>query len=224
MELDNENLKNEDLIPVRILGIYPYGDPNDPRQLLEGFLVFLKGREDKVVPISIGRFEGQALALALRKVPSSRPLPYDLLKDLLEKMNGEVKQLVIHTLKKRVFHAYLLIQAQERELMLDCRPSDGMILATLTGVSIYISPQIVEEAGRELNGLLENSDLSEESLLLESDDDPLAGLREAEPQEEEEMSELDKLKAQLNQLVAEEAYEEAAKVRDLISRMVRQST
>jgi bifunctional DNase/RNase len=217
-------LENENLIPVRILGIYPYGDPRDPNQLFETFLVFLKGSEDKVVPISIGRFEGQALAMAMRKMSPARPLPYNLFKDLLEKMNGEVRQLVIHTLKEEVFHAYLLIQAEDQELLLDCRPSDGMTLATLTGVPIYISPKIVEEAGRELNGLLENPDLSDEFLALETDEEQIDELQQGEAQEDENMSELDKLKAQLDRLVDEEAYEEAAKIRDLISQLVKQNT
>ena len=216
--------ESEHIVPVRILGIYPYGDPQDPSHLFETFLVFLKGQDDRVVPISIGRFEGQALAMAVRNMSPARPLPYNLLKDLLEKMKGEVKQLVIHTLKEEVFHAYLLIQTQDEEFLLDCRPSDGMTLATLTGVPMYMSTKIVEEAGRELNGLLENSDLSAESLPLESDDEQIQEeLQKAELKEDEELSEVEKLKAQLNRLVAEEAYEEAAKIRDLISRLVQQS-
>ena len=223
MQLGNENLENENLISVRILGIYPYGDPRDPNQLFETFLVFLKGSEDKVVPISIGRFEGQALAMAMRDMPPVRPLPYNLLKDLLEKLNGEVRQLVIHTLKEEVFHAYLLIQAEDQELLLDCRPSDGMTLATLTGVPIYMSPKIMEEAGRELDGLLEKSDLFDGSPALGIDGEQVAELQgdEGREEEEENMSELEKLKAQLSRLVAEEAYEEAAKIRDLISQLVK---
>ena len=163
--------------------------------------------------------------MAMRKLPPARPLPYNLLKDLLERMNCDVLQLVIHTLKDEVFHAYIEIQKEAGNLRLDCRPSDGMTLATLSGVPIYMSTEIVEEAGRELNGLLDNSDLGEESLRVESDSDQLEELLVGDDDEDgEELSELEKLRAQLNRLVAEEAYEEAAKVRDLISRLVRQST
>ena len=224
MNTDDENLDNKDLIPVRILGIYPYGDPNDARQLFETFFVFLKGSEDKVVPISIGKFEGQALAMAMRKLPPARPLPYNLLKELIERMDCEVAQLVIHTLKKEVFHAYVEIQRETGTLRLDCRPSDGMTLATLCGVPIYMSVEIVEEAGRELNGLLEDSDLAEEPLGVGSEDQELSDLLEPDEEESEELTELEKLQAQLNRLVAEEAYEEAARIRDLISSLVRQST
>ena len=212
--------EGEHLIPVRILGIYPYGDPQDPNPLFETFLVFLKGLEEKVVPISIGRFEGQALAMAMRKVSPARPLPYNLLQDLLGKMSGQVKELVIHTLKDEVFHAYLLVQAQEQQFSLDCRPSDGMTLATLMGVPIYMNPDIMEEAGRELNGLLDKPDVSEVSPAPEGDADPsMLDADESAPAGEAELSELDKLKAQLDRLVAEEAYEDAARVRDMISRL-----
>ena len=238
MDFNNDELRDDALIPVRILGIYPYGDPNDPRQLFETFLVFLKGEEDKVVPISIGRFEGQALAMAMRKLPPVRPLPYNLLSELVEKLDSEVKRLVIHTLKEEVFHASLIIETTGGELVLDCRPSDGMTLATLAGVQIYMNVQIIDEAGRELNGLLESGELSDEPINVDvgaedllADESP-GGMPEpptivsdADGKErEEEMSELEKLRAQLCRLVAEEAYEEAARVRDLISDLVRQST
>ena len=223
MSSDDESLDGKELIPVRILGIYPYGDPNDARQLFETFLVFLKGNEDKVVPISIGRFEGQALAMAMRKLPPARPLPYNLLKDLLQQLDCDVVQLVIHTLKDEVFHAYIEIQKESGKLRLDCRPSDGMTLATLSGVPIYISTEIVQEAGRELDGLLDGAELGEEQLGVGSQEDEIDGLLRGEESDgDEELSELEKLRAQLNRLVAEEAYEEAAKVRDLISRLVRQ--
>lgn len=224
MNTDDENLDNKDLIPVQILGIYPYGDSNNAQQLFETFLVFLKGREDKIVPISIGKFEGQALAMAMRKLPPARPLPYNLLKELIERMDCEMAQLVIHTLTREVFHAYVEIQRETGTLRLDCRPSDGMTLAVLCGVPIYMSVEIVEEAGRELNGLLEDSDLAEEPLGVGSEDQELSDLLELDEEESEELTELEKLQAQLNRLVVEEAYEAAAKIRDLISSLVRQST
>ena len=216
--------EDENLVPVQILGIYPYGDSHDSQQLFETFLVFLKGQDDKVVPISIGRFEGQALAMALRKMPPPRPLPYNLLKDLLEKMHGEVRQLVIHTLKDEVFHAYLLIQAQGQAFYLDCRPSDGMTLATLTGVPIYMHLGIIDEAGRELGGLLEKTEAGEDTAVPErAVEPPGIELQQIEAESGKELNELEKLKALLGRLVQEEHYEEAARVRDQISKLEEQN-
>ncbi len=138
------------LIPMHIFDIYPYPDAQQGLGAPQNFLVLLKGDEKRVVPITIGHFEGQALAMAIRKIALPRPLPHDLLRSLLEKIDATVHKLVIHTLKDDVFHAYLMVQTQDEPFYLDCRPSDGMILATLLTTPIYMSPEVIEAAGREL--------------------------------------------------------------------------
>lgn len=221
--------KNDHLIPVRIWRIYSVPDVTPP----ESLIVVLKGEESRFVPISIGCPEGRYLVMAMQDVSFPRPLTHNLLQNLLEKVKGKVHQLVIHTLKDETFHAYLLIQTQDEVFYLDCRPSDGMILTTLMGIPIYMSPEVMEEAGRQLSVL--NIDELEE----------LSGAAQAAPGEEpeeeepapasqvldgaaaaspatapvEEPTELDSLKAQLDRLVAEEAYEEAARLRDQISEL-----
>ena len=220
--------KKDHLIPVSIWRIYPYPDVTPP----ETFLVVLKGEEERFVPISIGFPEGQYLVMAMQDVSFPRPLTHNLIQNLLEKVRGEVHQLVVHTLKDETFHAYLLIQTQDEVFYLDCRPSDGMILATLMNIPIYMSPEVMQDAGRELSGMLSMADLSQEigaeSEAGDSEPQQDAAMIEVEVVEEAEaseveaqgnLSELDVLKAQLNRLVAEEAYEEAARVRDQISQM-----
>ena len=224
--------KNEHLIPVQVWRIYPYPDVAPQ----ETFLVVLKGEEEKFVPISIGFPEGQYLIMAMQQMSFPRPLTHNLMQNLLEKIKGQVHQLVIHTLKDETFHAYLLVQTQDEVFYLDCRPSDGMILATLMSIPIFMSPEVMEEVGRELSTVLNMADLSEEAAevaeLVEVDDDDSEGaLIEAEVGGDEigimkgsapageEASELEVLKAQLDRLVAEEAYEEAARVRDQINLM-----
>ncbi len=234
--------KNEHLLPVEIWRIYPYPDVTPP----ESFLVVLKGEEDRFVPISIGCPEGQYLVMAMQGATFPRPLTHNLLQNLLERVKGKVHQLVIHTLKAETFHAYLLIQTQDEVFYLDCRPSDGMILATLMAIPIFMSPEVMEEAGRELSGMLNIAELGEEmsGAAVEDDDE---NLEEGEPEEADSLqsllelkiakdgallptgqavpascdgtppSELEALRAQLDRLVAEEAYEEAARIRDQIS-------
>ena len=157
--------KNEHLIPVQIWRIYPYPDVTPP----ETFLVVLKGEEGKFVPISIGCPEGQYLVMAMQQVSFPRPLTHNLMQNLLGKVKGTVHQLVIHTLKDETFHAYLLIQTEDEVFYLDCRPSDGMILATLMSVPIFMSPEVMEEAGRELSSMLNLNELGDE--LSGADDD-----------------------------------------------------
>ena len=221
--------KNELLIPVQIWRIYPYPEVAPP----ENFLVVLKGEDEKFVPVSIGFPEGQYLVMAMRQVSFPRPLTHNLIQDLLEKIKGQVHQLVIHTLKDETFHAYLLIQTQDEVFYLDCRPSDGMILATLMAIPIFMSPEVMAEAGRDMSEMLSISELGGgigEELRAPGESDPGNGPliqvevkgKEAEEDEavaveRDETSQLELLKAQLDRLVAEEAYEEAALIRDQIS-------
>lgn len=221
--------KNEHLIPVQVWRIYPYPEVTPQ----ENFLVVLKGEDEKFVPVSIGAPEGQYLVMAMQKMSFPRPLTHNLIQNLLEKIKGQVHQLVIHTLKDETFHAYLLIQTQEEVFYLDCRPSDGMILATLMGVPIFMSPEVMAEAGRDMSEVLNISELSSEigeELKTpeegEAADGPLIEVevkgKEAKEEqavtvERDETSQLELLKAQLDRLVAEEAYEEAALIRDQIS-------
>ena len=218
--------KNEHLIPVQIWRIYPY--PEVAPQ--ENFLVVLKGEDEKFVPVSIGLPEGQYLIMAMQQVSFPRPLMHNLIQDLLEKIKGQVHQLVIHTLKDETFHAYLLIQTQDEVFYLDCRPSDGMILATLMAIPIFMSPEVLAEAGRDMLSISELGGGIGEELRVPGESDPETGPliqvevkgKEAEQDEavaveRDETSQLELLKAQLDRLVAEEAYEEAALIRDQIS-------
>lgn len=223
------------LIPVEIHGLCPVADPDKLGQLMETFLVLLRDDGDRVVPITIGQFEGQVLYTAMhKKTLSQRPLAHNLLQNLIEEMKGEVRQLVIHTLKDGIFHAYMLIQLGERAVYLDCRPSDGMILSTLMNVDIFLSPEVMQAAGRAMKGLGDKGEIDGEMLaellaaeaeekLEESIELEAQGEEKLEEELKEELSELEKLEAQLNRLVSEEAYEEAAKVRDHINQLTQEN-
>ena len=227
----------KDLIPVQILSIYPQAELQN-----ETFMVFLKSEKDKrIVAITIGRNEGQALVLAVKQIPPPRPLTHNLLSDFLEKIKAKVHRLVIHTMKDGIFHAYLLVQTSEQVLHLQCRSNDGIILAILMEVPIYLSPEVMEEVGLEfelpevselnagLAGLMEGLQMSSSAEVGKSEKPGLEAEEEkvepggepvAEVEAEEVVAgkdELEILKAQLDRLVAEEAYEEAAKIRDRIS-------
>lgn len=220
--------RNDHLIPVQIWRIYSVPDVTPP----ESLIVILKGEEGRFVPISIGCPEGRYLVMAMQQVTFPRPLTHNLLHNLLEKVKGKVHQLVIHTLKDETFHAYLLIQTQDEVFYLDCRPSDGMILTTLMGTPIYMSPEVMEEAGKQLSvlnieeleelsgpdGTASEEETEEESAPQGQDPKAEADASPA-PEQAEEPTELDALRAQLTRLVAEEAYEEAARLRDQISEM-----
>ena len=221
------------LIPVNIFDMYPYPDSEQSLGMPQKFLVLLKGKENNVVPITIGHFEGQALAMALRKIALPRPLPHNLLCNLLKRIDAVVHKLVVHTLKEDVFHAYLLVQAQGQSFYLDCRPSDGMIVTTLLGVPLFLTPEVMEAAGQPLEHSDERAAAEDEQAAApEVVPDAPAKDKAAEcestakeseafvdPKTGEPISRLEQLKAHLDWLIAQEAYEQAAKVRDRISEL-----
>ena len=229
-------MKDEEnhLIPVDIFDMYPYPDAEQGLGIPQKFLVLLKGTENTVVPITIGHFEGQALAMAIRKIALPRPLPHDLLCNLLKRINAVVHKLVVHTLKEDVFHAYLLVQAQGQSFYLDCRPSDGMILATLLGVPLFMTPEVMEAAGQPLEhsdqregaeGEQEQAAVPEVAPDAPAEDEGVEKQSEAfvDPETGEPISQLEQLKAHLDWLIAQEAYEQAAQVRDRISELESES-
>ena len=129
------------LIPVEIIYI---GRQEDSA------LVFLKGEVPKIIPIIVGLMEGQTLLAMIQKIRLGRPTVYELTGNLIGKMNSIVHQLVIHTLRENAYYGYLLIKTPNKPIMLDCRPSDGMILAKYFDAPIYVTPELMEEAGQDI--------------------------------------------------------------------------
>ena len=97
-----------------------------------------------LVLVSIVGFLVGALVVAMEDEVFPRPLSYDLLEEMLEKLDGEVTRLVVHSLKDNTYYANLYIETPDGEWVFDCRPSDGMVLVTRLGAPIYITPQLFE--------------------------------------------------------------------------------
>ena len=134
-----EDEAENSLISAAIVSLYDYKQG--------GVGVFLKTEDAHTVPIFIGHFEAQALQMAISKQKSARPLPYDLLENLLDEVDGTLRRVVVHSIEDNVFHAYLEIERKGENVRLDCRPSDGMVLATQADAPIFVTPEVVEKSG-----------------------------------------------------------------------------
>lgn len=109
------------------------------------FLVLLTDNEvKKVLPISIGPFEAQSIALVLEGVQPPRPLSHDLLKVLCEQLGGVLKKAVITDIRENTFYAELYIQKNDEFIVIDSRPSDAIAFALRCGASIFMAPRLVE--------------------------------------------------------------------------------
>ena len=159
------------------------------------------------LPIIIGAFEAQAIALELEKIQPPRPMTHDLLRDTFEAVEVEVTEVVIDELREGTFFAKIRYRHDGEEQQLDSRPSDAVALAVRVDAPIFVAPMVLDEAGI----------VAED----ESDISSLAEQAEETSVEEEEMggTELEKKQKKLEKAVEEENYERAAELRDEIQRL-----
>ncbi len=101
----------------------------------------------RYLPIWIGHFEADAIAIPMQNVPVSRPLTHDLLKDAIQQLGGQLTQVVISELADETFFAKLVVDANGRHLEIDSRPSDAIALAIRAKVPIYVEEAVFEQAG-----------------------------------------------------------------------------
>ena len=157
--------------------------------------------------IVIGAFEAAAISMAQNRKSPSRPISYDLAQTILKTVDAEIVKVQITNLHKCTYFAEVYLQDEAgATTVLDSRPSDAIALALRQGAPIFAETEILEEP-EELATRVGEDTTEEEA---EASMTPLL------PQP---TSELDQLKEQMRRLIAEEAYEEAAQVRDEIKRM-----
>lgn len=164
-----------------------------------GFVVFLKAENgDRTLPIFIGAAEAQAIAFVLEKVQPPRPLTHDLMKNLMDNLECRIKRIEISDLQDSTFYAKLFIEWNGMETELDSRPSDAIALALRLSAPIYVADKVMEAAGV----------IIKEESTPQNDKEPGKTISPAET-----------LKKRLEKAVAEERYEDAAKLRDELKRI-----
>lgn len=158
------------------------------------------------LPIVIGGFEAQAIAVAMEGMVPSRPLTHDLLKNTLDTFEIEVKEILINNLIEGVFHARLVCTQHGREFEIDSRTSDAIAMAVRYGCPIFTYDFILDAAGVRIEDTAEEGEGEKE---------------EAKPKRKRrgyaEYS-MDDLNAMLEKVISEEDYEKAAKIRDEIKK------
>src|SRR5262245_23895508 len=110
-------------------------------------IIILKDEEDKrSLPIWVGIFEANAIALELEKIATPRPMTHDLIKNILESVQARVMKVVVTDLKENTFYAVLHLQLGGREFQVDSRPSDAIALALRVAAPIYVDEDVVRKA------------------------------------------------------------------------------
>ncbi len=175
-------------------------------------LVLKEVEGERTLPIIIGAFEAQSIAIALEKeIKPPRPLTHDLFKSFSDRFNIKVKQVIIHKLVDGVFYSSLICERDKIEEIIDARTSDAIALATRFNAPIFTYENILDKAGIFLK-IKEESELTQAKIEIEE-----LALDIAEDVSYEEIS-LEELNKQLEEAVTDEDYELAAKLRDEISK------
>ena len=165
----------------------------------------------RTLPIVIGAFEAQSIAIALEKeIKPPRPLTHDLFKSFADRFNIIIKQVIIHKLVDGVFYSSLICERDGIEEIIDTRTSDGIALATRFDAPIFTYENILDKAGVYLK--LKDEDIDEENIVL---GDLIAETVDETPYSSEPIESLNK---QLDDAIANEDYELAAKIRDEINK------
>ncbi len=178
-------------------------------------LVLSEMNGKRTLPIIIGAFEAQSIAIALEKeIKPPRPLTHDLFKTFADRFLINVKQVIIHKLVDGVFFSSLICEHNGVEEIIDARTSDAIAIAVRFQAPIYTYVTILEKAGVflkiEEELAMNDAGVEPEEMLVDLD----------EPKENTGFSKytLQELHDQLNEAVANENYELAAEIRDEISK------
>lgn len=160
------------------------------------------------LPIIIGAFEAQAIALELEKIQPPRPMTHDLLRDTFGELDVDVTEVVIDELREGTFFAKIRYRHNGDEHQLDSRPSDAVALAVRVDAPIYVAPMVLDEAGIVAEDESDISSLTQQA-------------EEGTSTEEEETggTQLERMQKKLEKAVEEEDYERAAELRDEIKRL-----
>ena len=111
-------------------------------------IVILRDEEgSEYLPIWIGVFEANAIALKLEGVEPPRPMTHDLMASLIASLEAEVVRIVICDLQESTFHARVVLQSQNGEIEIDARPSDAIAIASMQHAPIYVAEDVLFEAG-----------------------------------------------------------------------------
>lgn len=186
-------------------------------QTQSGAYALVLGEEngERRLPIIIGGFEAQSIAVALEKdVNPPRPLTHDLFKNFADNFQIKVKEVVIHKLQDGVFFSILICEKDGKDTIFDARTSDAVALAIRFKSPIFTYKEILDKAGVILKEGIETTKEPQEETFQEK---PIS-VKEAPKKGDLSKKSLDELNQLMNQAVRDENYELAAGIRDEIDK------
>lgn len=140
MDRKHSNERTQDEVEVRIRGLMMDPVTSMPMIVLKDIA------GDNVLPIWVGIFEANAIALEIEKTTTPRPMTHDLLRNVLRGFDAHVTRVVVSELREETFFAVIWIERNGETLTIDARPSDALALAMRSDCPIYVSRSVMENA------------------------------------------------------------------------------
>ncbi|MCS7014053.1 MAG: bifunctional nuclease family protein [Chloroherpetonaceae bacterium] len=188
-------------IQVDILGL-----SNSPHSNGAYALILFEVGGKRKLPIIIGGFEAQAIALRLENIKPPRPFTHDLIRSITDTFNINVSEVMIDELRNETFFAKIICEHSGVSHEIDARPSDAIALAVRCDAPIYVSEEVMNEAG-----IIDEKTPEQQGFGI--------GIGASAERRTSPMSKLEELTAKLNEAIAKEDYEKAARLRDEISKL-----
>ncbi|MBP6672548.1 MAG: bifunctional nuclease family protein [Bacteroidetes bacterium] len=186
-------------VQVEILGL-----STSPSSAGAYALILKETNGKRKLPIIIGAFEAQSIALELEGMKPPRPLTHDLMRNIIDTFAVSLNEVCINELRDGTFYAKLTIEGLSDTQEIDSRPSDAIALAVRYGAPIFVGEEVLNEAGV----MSEDEEEVEEAAVKE------------EPEEfKQPLSKLEELQSLLKAAIEQEDYEKAAKLRDDIRKL-----
>ncbi len=168
-------------------------------------LILKEVNGNRRLPIIIGAFEAQSIALEMEGIKPPRPLTHDLMKNIIDTFGVSLQDVFINELRDGTFYAKITIEGVSDSQEVDSRPSDAIALAVRYGVPIFVSDEVLKEAGIAAQAEEEEQGDTPKA------DQPAAMKKHA--------SKLELLQTSLKEAIEKEEYEKAAKLRDDIRKV-----
>lgn len=187
-------------------------------QTQSGAYALVLGEEEgkRRLPIIIGGFEAQSIAIELEEMTPSRPLTHDLFKSFADSFEVHVKEVTIYNLVEGIFFAKIICDRNGEELEIDARTSDAVALAVRFDCPVYTYEFILSSAGIILDE--ENQGEEGESEGEESEQSPEINIEDLTKPEDVKSLSYKELEKKLEEAIAIEDYETASKIRDEMSK------
>lgn len=169
-------------------------------------LVLAEKKGSRRLPIIIGGFEAQSIAIELEKMKPSRPLTHDLFKAFVEAFNVEIKEVVIYNLIEGVFYAKIVCDQQGKLVEIDARTSDAIAIGIRAASPVFTFEHILSSAGIQLEDEIDSEVPAHQAVEEEEEKNELAAATNAE------------LEELLQEAIKQEDYERASEIRDELNK------